>query len=256
MHYGVDLGVQYHAPALKIITSIYWKRISNQTLQKMFYHDGYASFVDGIVGNINELYAGVEASVELNLLPNITLGLAFTFQKSNYEKDPSFQLLYVNDLHLLESGLLHLKQAASSSSPGLVNAFSIKYQPYSTLQLNIALLMAQNRPVSIDLFRRSDFVQHKIDAISWGMISATHYLKDNSFLNASIFKSFQINKGGRSNKCRVGFVVNNVLNHFLPLIAYEQARFDYVHFDINKYAPKYLIDQGVAYTIHFQITIQ
>ena len=256
LHYGVDLGVQYHAPLIKIITSIYWKRISNQSLQKMFYHDGYTSFVYGIVGNINEIYSGVEASVELNLLPNITLALASTFQKSNYEKDPSYELLFVNDLHLLESGLLHIKQMASSISPGIVNAFTIKYQPYSTLQLNIALLMAQNRPVSIDLFRRSDMVQHKIDAISWGMISATHYLSDNSFLNASIFKSFQINKGVRSNKCRIGLVVNNALNHFLPLIAYEQSRFDYAHFDIKKYAPKYLIDQGVTYTIHFQIAFQ
>ena len=256
LQYGADIGLAYHAPAIKISTIIYWKKMMNQSLKKMFYHDGYASFVYGIIGDINELYVGIEASVELGLLPNITLSVASTFQKSNYENDPPYQLLFVNDLHIIESGLLHLKQKSSSGSPGIVSAFTVKYQPYSTLQLNLALLIAQDRPISIDLFRRSDLVQHKIDAISWGVISAAHYLSDNSFLNASIFKSFQINKALRSNKCRVGLVVNNVLNHFLPLIAYEQTRFDYVHFDINKYAPKYLIDQGAAFTLHFQITFQ
>ena len=256
IHYGVDLGIEYHAPALKIMTSIYWKRISNQSLQKMFYHDGYASFVYGIAGNINELYSGIEASIELNLLPNITLSLASTFQQGNYETDPSYQLLFVNDLHLLESGLLHLKQMVSSNSPGFVQALAVKYQPFSSLQLNIALLVAQHRPLSIDVFRRSDLVQHKIDAISWGVISAAHYLPDNSFLNASIFKSFQIKKASRSNTCRLGLSVNNVLNHFLPLIAYEQNRFDYLHFDMNKYAPKYLIDQGATYNLHFQFSFQ
>jgi hypothetical protein len=239
LHYGVDLGFQYHAPFMKIITSIYWKRIANQSLQKMFYHDGYASFVYGMVGNINELYTGIEASLELNLSPNITLSLASNFQKSNYETDPPYQLLFVNDLHLLEFGLLHLKQIVSSNSPGYVQALSVKYQPLSTLHLNITLLVAQHRPISIDVFRRSDLVQHKIDAISWGLISATHYLPGNSFLNASIFKSFQFKKALRSNTCRLGLSVNNILNHFLPLIAYEQTRFDYRQFDINKYAPKY-----------------
>ncbi|MEN9701422.1 MAG: hypothetical protein RIR55_742 [Bacteroidota bacterium] len=256
LHYGVDLGFQYHAPAIKIITSIYWKRISNQSIHKMFYHDGYASFVYGIAGNINELYSGIEASIELNLLPNITLSFASSFQQGNYETDPSYQLLFVNDLHLLESGLLHLKQMVSSNSPGIVNSLAVKYQPYSTLQLNIAILVAQNRPVSIDVFRRSDLVQHKIDAISWNAISAAHYLSDNSFLNASVFKSFQLKKSSRSNACRIGLSVNNALNHFLPLIAYEQTRFDYLHFDINKYAPKYLIDQGVTYNLHFQFSFQ
>jgi len=253
IHYGFDFGLEYHAPALKIISSFYWKRVLNQSVQKMFYHDGYASFVYGIAGDINELYSGVESSVELNLLPNITLSLASTFQKSIYEKDPLYQLLFVNDLHVMESGLLHLKQMVSSNSPGLANAFAIKYQPLSTLQFNLTFLVAQNRPISIDLFRRSDLVQHKIDAISWGVISTTRYLADNSFLNASVFKSFQISKLMRLYKCRFGLVVNNAFNHFLPLIAYEQTRFDYLHFDTNKYAPKYLIDQGVAYTLHFKV---
>jgi hypothetical protein len=256
LHYGVDFGLEYHAPVIKIISSIYWKRMINQSQQKMFYHDGYASFVYGVVGNINELSTGVEASVELSLIPNITLSLVSNYQKSSYEKDPNYQLLFVNDLHLIESGLLHLNQMNSSTSPGFVNAFNVKYQPYSTLQLNLAFLIAQNRPISIDLFRRSDIVQHKIDAISWGMITATHYLSDNSFLNASVFKSFQIKKSLGSNTCRLGLTVNNVLNNFIPLISYEQNRFDYLHYDINKYAPKYLIGQGVAYTLHFQITLQ
>ena len=45
LHYGIDLGFQYNAPSIKISTSIYWKRIANQSIQKMFYHYGYASFV-------------------------------------------------------------------------------------------------------------------------------------------------------------------------------------------------------------------
>ena len=205
---------------------------------------------------MNEIFTGFESSLELNLLQNISVSVVSTLQKSSYENDPQYQILYVNDLHLMESGLLHLKHLISSQSPSIVNALSIHYQPYISVQLNCTLLFEQNRTIAIDLFRRSDFVKNKIDAISWGRLVAENKLPDNSFLNISIFKSFQFNKSMHLNKCRLGLSVNNALNNFLPIVAYEQSRFDYKYFDANKYAPKYLIDQGVAYALHFLITIQ
>jgi hypothetical protein len=254
-HYGIDFGFQYTAPNIKLATSVYWKRLSNQSIQKTFYHDGYASFVYGVIGHLNELYTGVEASIDLTLLQNLVFNVAFTFQKGNYENDPQYQILFVNDLHMMESGLLHLNHLISSTSPNIVNSLSVKYQPFSSMQINIALFVAQNRPIAIDYYRRSEWVKQKIDAISWGRLSAVNFLPDNSFLNVSAFKTFQIGKSIHANKSRIGLVVNNAMDHFIPIVAYEQTRFDYVHFDMNKYAPKYLMNEGVTYSIHFQISI-
>lgn len=255
-NYGVDFGIKYASPTLKISTTVYWKRLVNQTVQKMFYHDGYAAFVYGLVGNMNQLFTGFESSVDLDFLTNLSLSLVSTWQQSYYENEPSYRLLNVNDLQVLTSGLLHLNNIAVSSSPKMVNVLNIHYQPFKSLSLNISLLYAQKRHIDIDYFRRSDAVKNKIDAISWTQLVQEKYLPDNSLVNFSFFKSFQFTKSNKLFNYSVGGSVRNLLNRFIPIIAYEQTRFDYLHFDSNKYAIKYMMDQGTTYNVHFQMTIQ
>ena len=253
---GFEISFRFHAPIIKFSATAYYRSALNQSTQSMFYHDGYAGFVYALSGNIADLSTGFESSVEANLFPNLKLNLVTTIQSNNHVNDPLYQLLFVNDLHILESGLLHLKNLSSSTSPKIVNALSLHFQPYNSLLLNITMLYAQSRSMAFDYFRRSDFVKNKIDAISWGRLIQVNYLPDNVVVNASLYKSYQFKYFNSKHRYRIGVSARNIFNMLLPIIASEQNRFDYIHFDKYKYAPKYLFDQGVTYALHLQLQIQ
>ena len=48
----------------------------------------------------------------------------------------------------------------------------------------------------------------------------------------------------------------NILNTLIPVIAYEQTRFDYIRFNKEKFPIKYLMDAGASYSIRIQLQIQ
>jgi hypothetical protein len=255
-HKGADLCMFYRSPTIKITASVYWKDALNESIQKMFYHDAYAAFVYGIAGNVKKEYFGVESTLETSIFQNIQLGIVSTIQKNIFKNDPSYLLLSVNDLQLMESGRLHLNALPASNSPSFTNALSLSYQPTYATRVGITILYAQQRPVSIDVFRRSDYVKNKLDAYSWNSLSTHSFLSDQCVVNAFLSKSFQIKTISRQYRCTVSFSARNMFNVSVPVIAYEQSRFDYIHFNSNKYALKYLMDQGVTYSLRFQLQIQ
>lgn len=253
---GVDCSIFYRAPLLKIAASVFWKSKANQCFQKMFYHDAYAAFVYGLLGQMNTTASGIETSIETSLLSNMQLSFVSTLSKNCITNNPQYQLLYVNDIHPLETGVLNLKALPATNSPSLVNALSIQYQPLYSVRIGATFLYAQERPIAIDYFRRSDMVKNKIDAFSWSKLLQPSFLPDVCIVNAFLSKSFQQKMARKLFRWSASVSVRNILNSFVPVIAYEQTRFDYVHFSTNKYAQKFLMDQGVNYSFRIQLQIQ
>lgn len=255
-HEGADIGFYYRAPAFKATISAFWISILNKTEQKMFYHDGYAAFVYGLVGRLNTINNGIESAIETDLWERIQLSVVSTYEMNLFSNNPQYQLLLVNNLNNIESGQLHLKNLPISNSPVLVNAIAIQYPFMYNLRLGCTLVYAQQRQVSIDFFRRSDAVKNRIDAYSWNSLVSPILLPDKTVVNVFISKTFQFKNANKQYRWTTSLSIRNALDAFIPIIAYEQSRFDYVHFNSNKYAVKYLLDQGVAYALHLQLQIQ
>ena len=250
---GIDLSYFYRSPVFKATVAGFWKNKNNGTEQNMFYHDAYSAFVYGLAGNIQTESTGLETCLETQLLSNIQLVYVNTLQKNVYANNPEYQLLFVNDLHLLEHGILQLKNLPSTGSPAVVNAVSVAYLPSNTIRMGCTILFAQNRPVILDIYRRSSQVKNQLDAISWGRMVSSANLPDNWTSNLFLSTSFQIKKIRHPIKVNTSLSIRNALNAFIPIFLYEQTRFDYVHFNANKYAVKYLLDQGTSYTLRFQL---
>ncbi len=253
---GLDFSWMYRAPSLKLEFSAYWNKKENQSVQKMFYQDAFSKFVNGMVGNIISEAGGVEATLETNLLSNIQIAFVSNLQQFVFANNPEYKLVNVNDLQPMASGILYLKNLPASRSPGLVNALSLNYQPVNSFRLGLNLLYAQMRPVLMDYFRRSNVVKNSLDALSWNQIQAPNFLPNAFIGNAFLSKSLQHKSANKIYKWTASINVRNLFNNNLPVFAYEQTRFDYLHFNANKYAVKYLMDQGITYSIRLQLQVQ
>ena len=82
------------------------------------------------------------------------------------------------------------------------------------------------------------------------------FLPDNTVVNAFVSKSAQFKIASKTIRGFTSLSIRNVLNTFIPIFAYEQSRFDYIKFNASKYAVKYLLDQGVTYSLRIQLQIQ
>ena len=256
--YGFDFSIFYRSPNLKTSISFYQKYHENESENKMFYHDAYALFVYGFIGNIHSINNGVEFVLETPLFQNIKLNYATTFSNSFYQNNPHYQYLDVNNLQIKESGLLQIKKLTSSNTPKLVNALSLIYQPVFGVTIGVTTVYAQERPVSMNLFRRSDWVKNKVDPITWGHIQQLTLLEDHFVVNAFASKFFQL-KSKSANKLyrwSTSISARNILNALIPIISYEQTRFDYIRFNKDKFALKYLMDAGASFSVRIQLQIQ
>jgi NDP-sugar pyrophosphorylase family protein len=48
----------------------------------------------------------------------------------------------------------------------------------------------------------------------------------------------------------------NLLGTLIPVLVFEQSRFDYINLNPSRYPLKYLYDQGLTYAIGIQLQIQ
>ena len=84
-------------------------------------------------------------------------------------------------------------------------------------------------------------------------------LDDQLVCNAFISKFFQWRSNKKHDKIQKGSLslsVRNIFNEFIPILAFEQTRFDYIHFKSEKFPPKYLMDGGVSYSLRIQLQLQ
>jgi len=258
-NYGADLSIFYRAPSFKTTLSIYQKFSFNETENKMFYHDAYARFVYGVIGQINSINNGVELVIENNLLQSLKMNYAATLSNNFYSNNPVYAYLDVNNLQTKESGFLQIKNLPKNNGPKLVNAISLIYQPVYGFTIGVTTLYAQERPVSMNLFRRSEWVKNKIDPITWSQIQRITILDDQFVVNVFVSKYFQTKPSKYSQnlfRWSISASARNILNTSIPIIAYEQTRFDYLRFKKEKFVMKYLMDPGASFSIRIQLQIQ
>ena len=49
--------------------------------------------------------------------------------------------------------------------------------------------------------------------------------------------------------------IRNLLNASIPSLIFEQSRYDYKNFSLQKFPPKYIYDLGRTYTIGLQVSM-
>ena len=167
-----------------------------------------------------------------------------------------YDILLVNDLYKVESGLLYLKNMPASVSPESVHSFSVQFQPSYFFTFGLSGVYAINRSIHSDFFRRSDWVRRQVSETEWSQIIAPVYSENQFVLNTYIAKSFQVKMIHHTFQWRSSLSSRNILNTLIPVLVFEQSRFDYIHFNPQKYAPKFLFDPGTTYSLSFQLQIQ
>jgi hypothetical protein len=237
--------------------SAYFQKVKNEAEKRFFYHDRYGSFVYGVIGQKESIYQGVESSLETLLFNFFQLEMSFNIGQYYISNNPLYEILLANDMYKVESGLLRLKNLPATAGPEITEAISIQIQPTYTTRISITGIYAARRAISYDYYRRSAIVLDRIATQTlYTSLHDVTYLPSQFVLNASMSKSFNLYYGKQKLPIYCNFSVKNLLGALIPVLVFEQSRFDYINLNTNKYPLKYLYDQGITYAVGIQLQIQ
>jgi hypothetical protein len=171
--------------------------------------------------------------------------------------NPLYEILLANDIYKVESGLLRLKNLPAATGPEITEAVSIQMQPTYTTRISVTGIYAAKRAISYDYYRRSAFLLDKIsDQTTYSSIHNVSYLPAQFVLNASFSKSINLKYGKQKIPIYCNFSFKNLLSTLIPVLVFEQSRFDYINLNPTKFPLKYLFDQGLTYAVGIQLQIQ
>ncbi len=254
---GLDLAVYYRGVDTKITLSAYLQGSTNEFEKKLFYHDRYNSFVYGVVGQKESIFQGVESSFETNLFSFFQLGISCNIGNYIISNNPFYEIVLSNDLYKVESGLLMLKNLPATTSPQVTQAITMQFQPTYTSRISITGVYSARRALSYDFYRRSSHMLNSgFSNVKLNPIFDVPFLPDQFVLNATMSKSFNIKKGKQNLPIYYNLSLKNLLNTLIPVLVFEQSRFDYINLNPNKFPLKYLYDQGITYAFGIQLQIQ
>ena len=257
LHRGMDLALFYRGVYAKMNAAIFWQSIANASEKNLFYHDHFFAFVYGMLGQMQTIHKGVELGMETQFGGPLQLSAVSSFGRYYIANNPLYEIRLVNDLYKLESGVLQLQGLPATSNPQWVQAISIQYQPDYSSRIGISGVYSMRRSIDYNYFRRSILLKNQInnDAI-WNLIQSENYLPNQWVFNVFMSKQYAFATRNKKQSIRFSASIRNVLNTLIPLFSFEQSRFDYTAFRLEKFPLKYMYDQGTTYAIGAQLQIQ
>lgn len=256
IHLGTEIKLQFMGSNIKASAIYFAQSNQNERQYKLFYHDYFNAFVRASVGQMETMHQGIETYLETNWTSPVQLSIGNSYGTYSINNEPIYEIRLSDNLYKVQSGKLVLKNFPATSNPQLVQAFTINYQPTYSLRFSYTTLYASRRAISHDLFRRSDWVKdNSPTSASWEALRRPVWAPNQLVSNLFISKNFQIASHNKKINLRLTSSIRNLLNATIPSLIFEQSRYDYKNFSLQKFPAKYIYDLGRTYTIGLQLFI-
>ena len=227
----------------------YWTNFYDAIERSSFYDDGLSTFVNYALTGINKTHKGVELGVAYKVTSDLTITAAGSISKYQYKNRPTAFRSAENGAIEDRTDVVYLKNFYLPNGPQTVGSLSVNYNaPHMWfLELNGSwtgdsyIQVTPLRHMYIEGMLGCDSKDKYIEKVK--EISHQDKLRDAFTLNVSIGKLIYVN---RKMSLNFNVSVNNILNKKnIQTGGYQQNRFDYTDYDVNKYANKYYYTQGI-----------
>ncbi len=256
--FASDFSYIMNYPFIKMRITGYFTQFNDITKLISFYHDDYASMVNYSMSGIDQRHIGIEFGSEIKMGSMFSLILAGNWGDYRYSSRPSVVISAENGYDLLgennaaETQTVYWKNYHVSGTPQVAGTIGLKFN-HNYWYVNINANYFDKIYCDLNPERRTSTARGTLDENSelYHQIVDQTRLKGQFTLDASISKSWKIKK------YIIGFnlSVTNILNNQnLITTAWEQYRFDYKEYNVDKFQNKYYYAFGTTFYagINFQ----
>ncbi|MEG1556563.1 MAG: hypothetical protein RR356_07565, partial [Bacteroidales bacterium] len=244
---SVDLSYIINYPIVKMRITGYFTHFNDMTKLTSFYHDDLQSMVNYSMTGIDQRHVGIELGAEIKLGSMFALVLAGNWGDYRYSSRPTVTINAENgtDFEGDVTQKVYWKNYHVAGSPQVAGTIGIKFN-HNYWWVNINANYFDKIYTDMNPERRTSEARGTLSTSSelYHEIADQQRLKGQFTLDASISKSWKIKR------YMLGFNVSvtNILNNKnLVTTAYEQYRFDFKEYNVNKYQNKYYYAFGTTF---------
>ena len=255
--YAADLSYILKYPAIKMRLTAYFTQIMDATRLISFYHDDFASMVNYSISGIDQRHLGVELGLEVKLGSMFSLILARNYGDYRYSDRADVTMNAENgtDIEGDVERTVYWKNFHVSGTPQAAGTIGLKFN-HNYWWVNIHANYFDKIYCDLNPERRTTGATGPLyysDPDLYHRIADQTRMKGQFTLDASVSKSWRI-----KHKYNIGFnlsVTNLLNNKNLVTTAWEQYRFDYTNYNVDKFGNKYYYAFGTTFYlgINFQM---
>ena len=255
-----DFSYIMRYPFMRMRLTAYYGAFLDVTSLFSFYHDDYGSYVNYAMTGINKRQYGFELGVEVPIGSMFTVYAAGTWGDYRYTNRPDVTITADNGYDVLGNGesqyteTVYWKNFHVAGTPQVAATLGVKFNyKYWFVSLNANYF--DKIYADLNPERRTTAARGTLSTSSelYQNLVAQERLKGQFTMDASIGKSWKVKKN------TIGFnisVTNLTNNKNLVTTAWEQRRFDYKEYNVNKYPNKYYYALGTTFYIGVNYTFQ
>jgi hypothetical protein len=251
-----DFSYILNYPIVKMRITAFATKINDASRLISFYHDDFSSMVNYAISGIDQRYIGIEAGAEIKLGSMFALILAGTWGDYRYTDRAHVSMNAENgvDFDGQMDRVVYWKNYHIAGTPQVAATAGLKFN-YNFWWFNLNVNYFDKIYCDMNPERRTSTARGSLDANSelYHQVADQTRLKPQFTVDVSLSKSWRIN-----HKYNIGFnasVTNLLNNKNLVTSAWEQYRFDYTDYNVNKYANKYYYAFGTTFYIGINFTM-
>lgn len=247
---SADLSYSFNYNRVRGMITGFWTNIYDATERSSFYDDNFSTYTNYVLTGVNKTYKGVEAGIAVKVLPDLTVSFAGTFSRYQYKNRPRGTRSFENGALPDTTQTVYLKNFYVSGTPQTALNLAINYNApkmwffevnatwMDDSYIDLSPIRHEYMPELFSFVGSAEEYEAKVKEIT-----AQEKLRDVFLLNASIGKVLYVN---RKLSLNFNVSVNNILNKKnIQTGGYQQSRFDYTNYDVNKYPSRFYYTQGI-----------
>lgn len=245
-----DISYSWNYRRFRGSITAYWTNMYDLSERFSYYDDQYSTFMNYTLTNVSKTHKGVEIGMAYNITPSLVVTLAGTYSRYQYKNRPTGVRSYENGTKPDTATVVYLKNYFVGGTPqSAVNLgfdwaaphswfFNINASLMGDAYVNISPVRHEMLPEIWSQFNSPEELEAKLNDIT-----RQEKLNDAFVLNASVGKIVNINRRVSLN---INVSATNLLNNRkIQTYGYQQGRFDYDNYNMNKFPNKYSYAQGI-----------
>lgn len=248
--FSADLSYVFNYNRFRGTVTGFWTNIYDATERSSFYDDNFSTYTNYVLTGVNKTHKGVEVGVAFKLTPDITLSAAGTYSRYQYKNRPTGTRSFENGVRADTTQVVYLKNYFVGGTPQSAVNFAIDYAAPGMWFFNVNATWLGDSYIDLSPIRHemmpnlASFCETPEEYVAKVKEITTQEKLRNAFvLNASIGKVWYIN---RKLSMNFNLNINNILNKKdIQTGGYQQSRFDYTNYDVNKYPSRIYYTQGI-----------
>jgi hypothetical protein len=250
---ATDLSYIVRAPMVKSRLTVYYSENRDQTWNRSFYHEGYRTFINYVMTDVDTRNVGAELGIEVNITPDWSVNAVGAWGHYTYNSRPNVTIARDNDYELLaENRTVYFKNFLIGGFPQVAGSIGARYNAPKYWFVGANFNYFGKIYIDANPDRRTEAA---LDGLvesdpQWNQLLDQQKLNDGYTLDVFAGKSWRI---AHKYTIAANLSVSNALNNKeLSVIAFEQLRYDTR--DIERFPPKFAYMFGANYFLNVSFT--